>query len=90
MAVELKPIAVEPAPLQIVCVVGVTVMAGVGFTIIAAVAVLPVQAILLVKVGVTVTVPVTGAVPALAVVNELIPPVPLAPNPILVVLLVHG
>ena len=82
--------AVEPAALQTVCVVGVTVMVGVGFTIIVAVAVLPVQTMLLVKVGVTVTMPVTGAVPLFTVVNELIPPVPLAPNPILVVLFVHG
>ena len=89
-ALEPKAIAVEPAPLQTVCVVGVTVILGVGFTTIAAVAVLPVQAMLLVKVGVTVTVPVTGAVPPLTVVNELIAPVPLAPNPMLVVLLVHG
>ena len=83
--------AVVPTPLQSVCVVGVTVTAGLGLTIIVAVAVLPVQAIeLLVNVGVAVTVAVTGEIPLLTVVNELIAPVPLAPKPMLVVLFVHG
>ena len=42
-----------------------------------------------VKVGVTMMVATTGAVPVLVAVNDVIFPVPLAARPILIVLLVH-
>lgn len=49
-----------------------------------------VAAALLVNLGVTVMVPVIGVVPALVPVNTGIVPVPLAPNPIAVLLLLHS
>ena len=70
---------------------GFTVIAGVGFTIMTEVMVVPVHpTALLVKVGVAVTVPVIGAVPPLLGVNDNILPVPELAKPIAMLLFVHG
>ena len=63
---------------------------GTGFTVMVNVCDVPVQVMPpLVKVGVTVIVPVTGAVVKLVAVKLLILPVPLAAKPMLVVLFVQ-
>ena len=63
----------------------------VGFTVIVKVLVGPVQEVpSLAKVGVTTIVAITGKVPVLTVVKELMSPVPVAARPILVVLFVQA
>jgi hypothetical protein len=70
-----------------VCVVGESVTAGVGLTIIVSFLEIPVQ---LFTVGVTVIIAVTGEIPVFVAVNELmLLVVPLAAKPIEVVLLFH-
>ena len=77
---------------QIVCDAGAAVAFGVGFTVMLKLLGVPVQLTPpLVNVGVTVMVPLMGAVPLLVAVNvgnEL--PVPLPPNPMVILLLVHA
>lgn len=75
--------------LQIVCEVGNAVALGVGLTVMVKVTGVPTQLTPLVNVGVTVMVAVTGAVVALVAVKVGILPVPLAPRPIDVLLLVQ-
>jgi predicted membrane protein len=74
------------ALLHTVWLVGVTVIFGVGLTVIVKVEEAPVQ---LLAVGVTVIVATTGAAPLLVAVKEAILPVPEAARPIEVVLLVQ-
>src|SRR6186713_2873054 len=62
------------------------VITGIGFTVMVNVCGVPGQPA---NVGVTVIVAVTGAVVALSAVNDAIFPVPFAPNPIVVLLLVQ-
>lgn len=82
------------APEQIDCVAGVAVTVGLGLMVIVNVIGVPehtgVAVALLVNLGVTVMVAVIGVVPALDPVNTGIVPVPLAPNPIAVLLLLHS
>jgi hypothetical protein len=79
-----KLMAVNVLPLQIVLLVGVVTLAE-GFTVIVKVIGVPLQLLVLVNIGVTVTVAITGAFPALVAVNEGILPVPEAANPMDVV-----
>jgi hypothetical protein len=76
---------------QMVCDTGAGVAFGVGFTVMVKLLGVPTQLTPpLVKVGVTVTVPVIGAVPVLVAVkvgNEL--PAPLPPKPMVILLLVQ-
>jgi hypothetical protein len=73
------------ALLHTVCDVGLTDMIGVGFTLIVNVCTGPRQAL---ACGVTVNTPLVGAVPVLVAVNEaMLLPLPLAPMPIVVLLL---
>ena len=61
-------------PEQIVCVVGVAMTVGEGFTVIVKLCAIPAQPVApLVNVGVTVMVAVTGEVPLLVAVKEGIP-----------------
>ena len=69
----------------------IAVMAGFGLTVIVKLPGVPVQVTpLSVIFGVTLIVATTGTDPVLVAVKELIVPVPLAPRPIDVVLLVHS
>ena len=74
------------APLHFVWSAGLLTV-GVGLIVMVKVVATPGQ--LLVEVGVTVIVPVIGAFVALVAVNEAISPVPLAANPIAVLLFVQ-
>jgi hypothetical protein len=70
-----------------VCDVGVTDMIGVGFTFTVNVFTAPTQ---LAAVGVTVNIPVVCVVPVFVAVNEaMADPLPVAPIPIVVLLLAH-
>lgn len=81
---------VAAPPSQSVTDDGWPVITVVGFTVMVKVTGVPVQVVPpLVKLGVTVIVAVTGAVPVLVAVNEAILPVPLAARPIEVVLFVQ-
>jgi hypothetical protein len=60
-----------------------------GFTVMVKVCAVPTHAVVLVKVGVTVMVATIGAVVVFVAVKEAISPVPEAPKPILVVVLLH-
>ena len=65
---------------QMLCVPGATVIIGVGFTVILNIWGAPTQPF---AVGVTVNIPVIGAVPVLVAVNDATtPPDPLDPSPI--------
>ena len=81
-------------PEHMICEVGLAVADGVGFIVIIKVFGVPEQVgvaeIELVNFGVTVIVAVMGAVPVFTPVNDGILPVPLAPNPIAVLLLVQS
>ena len=80
--------AVVFALLQTVCAVGVTVITGIGFTVMVNVCTAPTQPF---AVGVTVSTPAAEAVLVFVPVKEAIePPVPLAPIPIVVLLLLHA
>jgi hypothetical protein len=73
--------------LHTVCAVGVTVIIGVGFTVMVNVCTGPGQ---LLAVGVTVNIPLVGAEPVLVAVNEAIAdPLPLKPMPIVELLFVQ-
>jgi hypothetical protein len=75
---------------QIVCAAGVATAFGVGFTVIVNVRGVPVHSVPpFRKLGVTVIVAVTGAFVVLVAVNEAMLPLPLAPSPIEVLLLVQ-
>ena len=65
-------------PEQTVCVAGVAVIAGIGFTVMVNVVAAPVQPF---AVAVTDTVATIGAPVELLAVNAEMPPVPLVPNP---------
>lgn len=65
-------------PEQTVCVAGVAVVAGIGFTVTVNVVAGPVHPF---AVAVTDTVATTGVLPVLLAVNAEMPPVPLVPNP---------
>ena len=73
------------APLQTAILAG-TVTIAVGFTVIVNVEAVPEQPLIE---GVTVIVAITAVVPVLVAVKSGISPIPLAPNPIVVSLLVH-
>ena len=79
-------IGVIAVPVQMVCVAGVAIAFGVGFTVMVNVAGVPTQAP---KAGVTVIVATTGAVPVFTAVKDAILPVPLAAKPMEGVLLVQ-
>ena len=73
--------------LHTVCEVGVTVITGVGLTVIVNVRVGPTQ---LLAVGVTVNTPLVDVAPVLVAVKEAIAdPLPVAPIPIVVLLFDH-
>ena len=73
--------------LHTICEVGVTVMIGVGFTVMVNVCTEPGQPA---TVGVTVKIPLTGAVPVLVTVDDgIVPPEPEESMPIELLLLFH-
>ena len=88
MLVVEKLIAASVPPLQTVLFVTVLTLAE-GFTSIVKVVAVPAQLVVFAKVGVTVIVAVTGAVPLFVAVNDGKLPVPDAANPIEGVLFVQ-
>src|SRR3989442_1410907 len=82
----LNAIVVMAAPEHFVWLDGVAAALGVGFTVIVNVCDVPVHPL---ATGVTVIVAVTIVVPPFVAVNAAMSPVPLAANPILVVLFVQ-
>jgi hypothetical protein len=84
---EVKLMVVVLALLHTYCPVGVTVSIGVGFTVTVNTCTGPKQ---LFAVGVTVNTPFTGALPLFVAVKlAILLPLPLAPIPIVVLLLAH-
>ena len=80
--------AVVGAALQTVWSAG-SLTVGVGFTVMVNVCVGPLQIAVFVKTGVTVMVAVTGVMPKLMAANDAMFPLPVAPNPIVVLSFVH-